>query len=77
MLHVRQDDFGFEAATARGRGGFLRRTWEDARAWLRERGRRHAERQAARRLAAMDEHLLRDIGVSREQAFRLARGETD
>ena len=36
-------------------------------------GQRHALRRERRRLAALDDHLLRDIGLDREQAEREAR----
>ncbi len=77
MMHVRQDDFGFEAATARGREGGFRRAMEGFRGWFARREHRAAERRAARHLAMMDPHLLRDIGVSREEAMRLALGDEE
>jgi uncharacterized protein YjiS (DUF1127 family) len=36
--------------------------------------RRHELRKAAAGLMAMDDHLLRDIGVTRADAVRIARG---
>jgi uncharacterized protein YjiS (DUF1127 family) len=35
--------------------------------------RRHAERRAVETLASMDEHLLRDIGVTRGDVARVVR----
>lgn len=74
MMHARQDDFHIESVAE---SRLLGRAGSRVRAWLDARSQRAAQRQAAGRLARMDAHLLRDIGVSREQAIRLSLGEVD
>ncbi|MBP7001891.1 hypothetical protein [Amaricoccus sp.] len=74
MTHVRQDDFGFGTAAGRGGDGFLRRVAAELRAWRAARAQRAGDRRAGLRLALLDEYLLRDIGVTRGDAVRLALG---
>jgi uncharacterized protein YjiS (DUF1127 family) len=45
--------------------------------WTRRAAEADANRRAAMTLATMDAHLLRDIGIEREDAWRLATGERD
>ena len=73
-MHACNDDthpLAWEAASRRegplaGLGRILRGLVEAA-------VRRHADRRGAAALMSMDEHLLRDIGVTRAEAYWIAR----
>jgi uncharacterized protein YjiS (DUF1127 family) len=50
----------------------LCRAWRDAASWLRRRRQYHA---AVRELAALDERMLKDIGITRGDIPAVARGQ--
>jgi uncharacterized protein YjiS (DUF1127 family) len=80
MMHARHDDFaiapvnGREAGQAEGLVAEVRRVAAD---WLRRAAQARENGRAAERLSRMDDRMLRDIGVTRDQAVRLARGLSD
>jgi uncharacterized protein YjiS (DUF1127 family) len=72
MKHMRGSDFGPADAGGAGLAARARRAAQD---WLRRVRAAREARSAGARLAALDDHLLCDIGISRADAWRLSRGD--